>query len=760
MALSTMSLVVAMSTATSLETAVAPLSLWLNGSDRGVHLVPLGPSGPCLSPALLQSIGVPEGVFPATAKQDECLHLDSPSPSIRNVLNTADGRLDLHVDPAHFERQTVRYRPPTARDPVPDPRYPRSSYLNYGIDLGHRSGESLEPTLPLEWVTRWDRWVLDTTLIARRGETRRASTTLQRDLPERLETIRIGDVSSGGTVNGGSAMLGLQWGRNFSYQPLIRRTPGLDFSGVLDTPSTVQIFVNERLVSTYSLPAGPFTLGELPGFSGSGGVVRAEIVDAFGQRRVIDQPYYLGASLLSPGQREFSYSIGLPRAADNGRYEPTPRAQISHRWAPRDQLTLGLEAILDPDEQILGARIDTGLAAFGEIGIGAYGEAAGAETATFGFASYRWSGRGGALNLELSERGAGFGTSEAAPASDQRRFRARLSRSLDSGHLAAFSYQRVEQQFSGAETYGLGISGALPANLRVNLQAQWDPNINEVRVLCLFSTSLRPTTLAQLSIEAGDDSNVVESRLSRSIKGYTGDAYRLGSEWNLADEDGAQWRGDVELERRAGRFIGRVSHREEATASATRMQFAGSMSLIDRQLAFGQPIRGSFVTVDAPDLRGAEVYADGRHIGHVGAAPLVVSSLSPYLAHRLRIRPSAEVAVGLELQEDEYGIALADRSGLSLRFEPRRLRVHEARIVRNDGTPAEYVPFGVHHAEGELTRSVTGENGFLYLEHLQPGSYRLRLEGLRPCEVSIDIVADDASTVVTDLGTLQCESRS
>jgi len=51
---------------------------------------------------------------------------------------------------------------------------------------------------------------------------------------------------------------GVQFGTNFSTQPMLVTTPLLAAHGEAVVPSTVDVFVNGRPVASESVPPGPF----------------------------------------------------------------------------------------------------------------------------------------------------------------------------------------------------------------------------------------------------------------------------------------------------------------------------------------------------------------------------------------------------------------------------------------------------------------------------------------------------------------------
>ena len=102
----------------------------------------------------------------------------------------------------------------------------------------------------------------------------RLDTTYTRDFPDVLETLNVGDtISDSGTWGYALRYGGVQLGSGTSpLRPWIFLTTPLLTTGGTATqvPSTVDVFVNNQLVTSNQLPAGPFVIDRLPTVSGTG----------------------------------------------------------------------------------------------------------------------------------------------------------------------------------------------------------------------------------------------------------------------------------------------------------------------------------------------------------------------------------------------------------------------------------------------------------------------------------------------------------
>jgi outer membrane usher protein len=141
----------------------------------------------------------------------------------------------------------------------------------------------------------------------------RLQTSFRRDFPEQGYTLIAGDsVFRTGLLGRAAYFGGLQFGSNFGLAPYINRQPIPLIAGETSTPSTVQLYVNDVLRQTSNVPAGPFTLDNLPVLSGNGDVT-VRVRDILGRETLITQPFLISAELLAPGLNDWSVEAGKLR---------------------------------------------------------------------------------------------------------------------------------------------------------------------------------------------------------------------------------------------------------------------------------------------------------------------------------------------------------------------------------------------------------------------------------------------------------------
>ena len=144
-------------------------------------------------------------------------------------------------------------------------------------------------------------------------------------------------------LGGSLAIGGVSFFRDFGLDPYFVQYPGLNFSGAVSTPSTVDVYVNGQLLRRVPLPPGQFELKDLPVPAGTNNT-RLILRDAFGREREIGSQYYLASGLLKEGLHEFSYNFGSRRnnfTTESWNYGPLVFL-ARHRLGITDSLTAGL----------------------------------------------------------------------------------------------------------------------------------------------------------------------------------------------------------------------------------------------------------------------------------------------------------------------------------------------------------------------------------------------------------------------------------
>ena len=235
---------------------------------------------------------------------------------------------------------------------------PWSAFLNYGANFGSVHDRSLfldgaigkgngALRTAVQW-TSYDQW--------ERGLTR-----FELDQPEARRRWTVGDqyATPRDPLGGGRLIGGVGVERAFDTDPYLVTFPQPYYSGVLETPGTVEIYSNGTLIGRRDVGAGPFTLEQL-GIQPGRNDVRVIVRDPFGNRSELATRNYYGGTprLLAKGLSEYAARIGAPRedGGIGGGYEGNAAWQGWYRRGMSDWLTLGGRA--EGDEFVRNAGLD------------------------------------------------------------------------------------------------------------------------------------------------------------------------------------------------------------------------------------------------------------------------------------------------------------------------------------------------------------------------------------------------------------------
>ena len=239
----------------------------------------------------------------------------------------------------------------TGREPVAG----TGAFVDYDVLLTAGSGVDGRLDSLIELGTFNNLGVLTTGLqaldLAAEPGLTRLDTTFTRDIPDRRETLRLGDsLTHGGAFAQPVRFGGVQWGSNFATDPSFVTFPTPAIGGLADQDSVVDIFVNNLRQATGEVPSGPFRIDNLPVVTGAG-EVQLVVRDLLGRERLITQSYYVSSRLLREGLHDYSYELGFERQRYGERSFAygDPLVAATHRYGLTEVLTGEVHADAQPD---------------------------------------------------------------------------------------------------------------------------------------------------------------------------------------------------------------------------------------------------------------------------------------------------------------------------------------------------------------------------------------------------------------------------
>jgi outer membrane usher protein len=631
-------------------------------------------------------------------------------------------------------------------------------FLNYDVSAeetdGRRSGGGF-----FELGAFGSQGVVTQTLVARQddeaGGAKRLDTTWTRDFPERVATLRVGDSITTPSAWGRALRFGgVQFGTNFSTQPLLVTTPLLAATGEAVVPSTVDVFVNGRQVASEGVPPGPFTIDRLPALSGAG-QMQVVVTDALGRQQVLTQPYYSGTALLRAGLSEYSAELGSVREDYGTRsfgYGDLIGVAALRRGVT-DRLTAGARAEAQADGvyalggeaawQVGTLGIVTGqLAAGGDdddsgalLGLGL--EHSGPRYSAFLQTQYaargfRQSGMEGLTSLPRQRSFAGFGMDLGRYGNAQLAYGVQSFYDDDTVQTLGFNYSLT---LGALGFLGLYASHTDAGGSDTSLLLSWTMSLGERRTV---STLLQQSTASE-ELGGGFDATTT---LQRDLPPGRGFGYRLSVSSSDRQDAYAAWQGN------AGTAT--VDYARRDGLSGVRVGATGALALTGAGVLPARRLDQSFAVVQVADYEGLMVYVDNQPIGRTDErGRVLVETLRAYEQNEISVNPT-EVPMDGSLAQSSIRVTPAYRSGTLVRFPVERAQAATLRLRTPDGRP---VPAGAVATLAGQSFPVALD-GLLYVEGLS-GTVPIAVEwDGRRC--TFEARRPDGDDPVPDLGEKTC----
>jgi outer membrane usher protein len=679
------------------------------------------------------------------------------------------------------------------------PPSPVSAYLNvYGaqdyVDSGLPSqDEGRQPfRASAEGALNMDGWVLENSADFLEGDPHpweRDDTRLVHDFPSSLVRTALGDLSY--PVQGFQSfqpMLGLTVARNFDLEPYRVSEPTGQTSFFLNSPSRVDIYVNDRKVQTLQLNSGPYDLSNFPVVNGSNNV-KLVITDASGRVEVKNVDIVSDTNLLAAGLHAFAYNIGFVSSTVNRAQQydfSQPVASVFHRYGLTNNLTLGANVQADKSQQMSGfdttLGTDWGIARVDLAGSHLEGGADGVGWQT----QYQIVDHG-----KIGSDGTFDGTKNFTLLADYR--------SPDFAPLGLLlpdntsSYQftaRYSQQWSPTVNFGVGAGygigrGGQPddQDYTVSLDKQFPAgvhlNVNVERRTVggygmFVNLSWTPfdsrhsvsSSYDSFSNTARTDWSYAQDNESNSFSASTGvvrtqDRYDATGNATYYGE-----RGQVTASHDVVTPYGNNNGALNGTESRSEIRFASALVYGDGHMALSRPISDSFA-IFAPDPsikdypiginpqnrpgedRTYEATTDGW-------GPAVLPNLTSYLYRTVRVDAS-KLPPGFDAGAGTYTFYPSYRSGTFVRLGSDANVLLDGTLQFKDKTPVSLQAGTVSLAgqpDAASEAFFTNRSGRFRIEKLKPGKYEMRLYGFPGVTLSLTVPEGAAGPVQAGILTL------
>ncbi|EBQ5259813.1 TPA: F4 (K88) fimbrial usher FaeD [Salmonella enterica] len=595
------------------------------------------------------------------------------------------------------------------------------------------------------------RWVVSSSATASTGDSGDNEATINmftatRAIRSLSADLAVGKTSTGDNLLGSTGTYGVSLSRNNSMKPgNLGYTPV--FSGIADGPSRVTLTQNGRMLYSEMVPAGPFSVTDVPLYTSGDVTMTVTGDDGREQKQVF--PLSVMSGQLSPGEHEFSVAAGMPD--DDSDLEGGVFA-ASYGYG-LDGLTLRAGGVFNRDWQGASAGTVLGLGYLGAVSAdGAYATA-----------KYRDGSRSGnkvqlAWNKQLELTGTGLRVSwsrQSAEYEDMSSFdptelwgqenhgrriknewNAGISQPV--GGLFSLSVSGWQRSYYPASTTGsyryagdngrdTGITGSLSTQIKgVSLNLGWSGSRNtqgENNWSASASVSV-PFTLfdrkysSSTSVSTGKDGG---TGFSTGVSGSLNDRFSYG--FGGGRDSGGGGTGYLNASYSGDRayLSGTMNH---STGSGTSGSVSASGSVLAvpaaRDVMFSRNSNDTVAVVNVKDTPGVKVTSgDGQTNGDGN----LVVSLNSYDWNTVTI-DAGTLPLNTELATTSMKVVPTDSAVVWMPFDALRVHRYLLQVKQRNG---EFVPGGTWARDSRNTPlGFVANNGVLMINAVdRPGDITL-----------------------------------
>ncbi len=746
------------------------LRVLLNSEDKGDYFIMLSPDGEIMSsPEDVKAMGLKEVHRGSVAiiGSSEYIPLSSFSSILRTQIDFQTATLHLTVEPKFLKKNLIDLSQPPpekvvhARD--------NSAFINYR--LNYHIDNQLNPAsfnLPLEAGVNINEYLVLTSFIYSGNDIKdrfaRLMTSITRDDTTAQRRFVAGDFSAtSGILGGGGILGGLNVSKNFSLTPYFIKYPSPTYKGVVNTPSTVDIYSNNILLKHEVLSPGEFELVNLPVTAGYREVT-VITKDSEGREEQITKPFYMSMSLLKPDISEYTFNAGFRRnqiGQKNFEYG-NPVFLFSYRLGFRDDFTAGIRGETEKGMFNLGTTVTTLFGKTGEISASAAVSRVKEITGYGGILNYFFAGRRFVSRMSIQGFSEDYANLSIMTSQNKPRIRGDISISYGNMILGSISASySVTDNHAGTDM----TRSSIYFNRRLGKQVSLYITANNTRMNTIENDIFAGLNfLFGNGISGGVSSQIQENRHSEQVYIQQNPSSRVGWGYGMQINRSEDDKGNLEAAGNASvQYYGpygnyHVNYRNHGGRNSYDLGMAGGLAFIDRSIFVTSPIHDGFALVKVGGVQDVRVYSSNQLINESNKhGKVLVPGLISYYPNNLSISDQ-DIPLDYNVHEITKNISVPYRGGGIVRFEISRLHSFVGYmyfIIKGRKIPAEYAGIEII-VDGKIIQGIAGKNGEFYMENLPPGRFPARLIlGDEQCQFDITIPESDSTMV--DMGEISCE---
>jgi len=584
----------------------------------------------------------------------------------------------------------------------------------------------------------------------------RLDTTCTMDDPAKMQSWRIGDiVNRAGDWGLPIRMGGIQFSSNFNTQPGFINFPVKQASGIAVLPSSVDVYINNNLMSRTTVPAGPFAITNVPVINGSG-VVRMVVRDALGREQVITQPFYANGGLLAQGLDSYSYEVGYTRenfGLNSNDYSNlvavgTQRRGLSdvltgeaHVEIQRNVNTAGINGLyLIPQLGVINTSLATSQNNGGYGALKAIGLDRQAYPFNYGVRTQWTSGNFGQLGLAQGQ----------VPTAHQTSLNFGYTTS-SSGSLGLSYLVRTQQDQADIEI--------LAANYTKSLHTLGSFNLSAIHTSG-FTNSTQLFLTWSIPLDVNHSMSVMQNNTYSKTQGDTQQTIATaqknvpvgeGYGYRLVAKDVGDLQTDLVYQNNKGTYTLDVARAGNEVAS--RAGVSGGIAFVDGGAFFSRRVDGSFGLAKVPGFSNVSIYADNQLVGKTDAeGNALIPRLRPYEKNKIRLE-AKDLPMDAQIDATRLDALPYFRSGVVVEFPVRRSNGAIFKVLLDDGQP---LPAGstIENQEAKILFPVAYD-GEVYFTGLVEHNHMIAKWKGQSCE--FEVVFKQSKDALPDLGNFICK---
>jgi outer membrane usher protein len=563
-------------------------------------------------------------------------------------------------------------------------------------------------------------------------------------LPEHNLTLRLGDTTSRNSLMGQSLFFGgLQIGTNFGLRPGFITQPIPTLKGTSVAPSTVDLYINDALRKTGSVPAGPFTLDDMTAITGTG-QARVVVRDVLGRETVITQDFFTSSQLLKQGLSDWSYELGKLRrnlGTLNADYAESFSSGV-YRYGLSNESTLEGNAQVSRTVKVLGLGLTQALPMqlLGEFGVST------SRADTVG------TGQQYLLGVQHHSQRQGYTLRLQGYSRDYRRVGYDVTNDQSTKRVLSASYNyngkawgSVGVGYARSENYVTAPLNTYTANYSTTVGQRSSLLFNLTRVTGASSgTSFGVSLIIPLDGGLISTSNVSHATNGGGTSAYTSVVKPLGDEigWGWRALAGAQSGGhaygEAGVTYQGSSALATADAAASSQSQALRLGLRGGLAVADGHVVLSRRVENAMALVEVPGFADVGIgLQGGKDLARTDASGVaLLPRLTPYHNNQIQLN-AKDLPISAEIDNTEMRVVPANRTAVKVAFPVRSGRAALIKLVLDDGQPA---PAGAElELIGDKREFYVARRGEAFVTAMQNVSeLRLKHNG-QSCTVKVEL---------------------